>query len=126
MLDRLSAMANSMDFFKNRLVKEQKLIKERLHSLEKEPFTSEDVIEANSATTDSWQATLYSLKEAIKVKSVRLLNDTEQALLRLERGNYGRCERCGKEIDQARLQILPSASFCIACTEDVNEDPITT
>lgn len=112
-----------MDFFKNRLLKKQETIKERLRSLEEEPLVSEDVIEANSDVADSWQATVYSLKEAIKVKSLRLLNDTEQALLKLEHGSYGKCDRCGKEIDQARLQILPSASFCVACT---NEEPITT
>ncbi|MDO8503863.1 MAG: TraR/DksA C4-type zinc finger protein [bacterium] len=115
-------MTNSMDFFKNRLLREQETIKERLRSLEEDPIASDDVIEANSAAIDSWQATVYSLKEAIKTKSLRLLNDTEQALLKLERGSYGKCGRCGKEIDQARLQILPSASFCVVCT---NEDPIT-
>lgn len=111
-----------MDSFKNRLLKNQEIIKERLRSLEEDPLVSEDVIEANSDVADSWQATIYSLREAIKAKSLRLLNDTEQALLRLERGSYGKCDRCGQEIDQARLQILPSASFCIVCT---NEDPIT-
>jgi RNA polymerase-binding protein DksA len=37
------------------------------------------------------------------------------ALERLDAGQYGICERCGKEIDPRRLNALPYATLCIAC-----------
>src|SRR5688572_11527302 len=40
-----------------------------------------------------------------------------QALERLERGEYGRCEECGNDIEPQRLQALPTARTCIACQQ---------
>lgn len=41
----------------------------------------------------------------------------EQALGRMERGEYGRCENCGRQIPFERLEALPFASLCIDCQE---------
>lgn len=40
----------------------------------------------------------------------RLLQVT-QALERIKKGTYGKCQRCGKEISQDRLQANPAAEF---------------
>jgi len=42
----------------------------------------------------------------------------EAALSRIERGEYGVCERCGQAIPLARLEALPNASHCVACEEE--------
>lgn len=39
----------------------------------------------------------------------------EAALARLERGEFGRCERCGGEIGEARLRVRPMAATCVGC-----------
>ena len=39
----------------------------------------------------------------------------EQALQRLERGVYSRCESCGGTINPERLEALPYATQCIRC-----------
>jgi RNA polymerase-binding transcription factor DksA len=41
------------------------------------------------------------------------LADVELALGRLADGTYGKCEACGKEIPQARLEARPAARFCL-------------
>ena len=41
------------------------------------------------------------------------LADVEHALRRLEDGTYGTCEACGQPIDEARLEALPAARFCL-------------
>jgi DnaK suppressor protein len=43
------------------------------------------------------------------------LNDIDQALRRLETGTYGICTGCGKNIQSARLDIMPTAVLCIEC-----------
>ena len=43
------------------------------------------------------------------------LEDVNQALDRLESGAYGICTSCGENIQAARLEIMPSAVFCIEC-----------
>jgi RNA polymerase-binding transcription factor DksA len=41
------------------------------------------------------------------------LGDVERALAKLEKGTYGLCETCGKEIAEARLEAMPAARYCI-------------
>ena len=41
------------------------------------------------------------------------LRDVEAALVKLDEGTYGKCEECGEEIAEARLEAMPSARYCI-------------
>ena len=41
------------------------------------------------------------------------LGDVEHAIRRLDDGTYGTCEACGKPIDDARLDAMPAARFCL-------------
>ena len=43
------------------------------------------------------------------------LVEVEAALARLEAGEYGVCERCGRSIPEARLEARPTARTCVAC-----------
>ena len=43
------------------------------------------------------------------------VDEIERALVKIETGNYGLCEKCGKEIPRARLKVLPHAPLCVAC-----------
>jgi DnaK suppressor protein len=45
----------------------------------------------------------------------QMIADIDQALLRIEEGSYGTCARCGKLIDERRLEALPTARFDAAC-----------
>jgi len=48
-------------------------------------------------------------------QATRQLAAVDAALGRLESGQYGRCERCGKPIAAARLAARPTATTCISC-----------
>ena len=43
------------------------------------------------------------------------LDETTEALQRLEAGGYGQCERCGGAIAPERLLARPTARTCIDC-----------
>ncbi|GGO95628.1 TraR/DksA family transcriptional regulator [Wenjunlia tyrosinilytica] len=45
------------------------------------------------------------------------LADLDQALERLENGEYGRCEVCGEPIPTERLEVRPAARTCVRCAE---------
>lgn len=45
----------------------------------------------------------------------QMVADIDQALLRIEEGTYGVCARCGKTIDERRLEALPTARYDAAC-----------
>jgi RNA polymerase-binding transcription factor DksA len=41
----------------------------------------------------------------------------DEALRRLERGEYGRCVICGKEIPEERLELVPETPYCVEDAE---------
>jgi len=43
------------------------------------------------------------------------LAEIEGAVARLHDGQYGRCQRCGQPIADARLQALPATGLCVTC-----------
>jgi DnaK suppressor protein len=43
----------------------------------------------------------------------------QQALARIEEGDYGSCQRCEQEIGAKRLEALPWTPYCIACQEQL-------
>ncbi|GAA1822692.1 hypothetical protein GCM10009682_48830 [Luedemannella flava] len=49
-------------------------------------------------------ATLYARRDQL-----------EHALERLNRGEYGRCEHCDRQIPAERLEVYPTATSCVRC-----------
>lgn len=41
------------------------------------------------------------------------------ALKRIEEGSYGECVLCGADIGAKRLELIPHASHCVSCEEQV-------
>src|SRR5438876_11899902 len=52
----------------------------------------------------------------VQMKS-ETLNKVNDALVRLEQGNYGNCFDCGEEIAEKRLRALPFAVRCKDCEQ---------
>ncbi len=46
-----------------------------------------------------------------------MVADIDQALLRLKEGTYGTCARCGKLIDERRLEAVPTARYDANCQQ---------
>lgn len=54
---------------------------------------------------------------ALESSVQQMLAQVEEALVRMEEGTYGICQRCGNPIDVARLRVLPYATLDIRCKE---------
>jgi DnaK suppressor protein len=54
-------------------------------------------------------------------KSGRLLYHVNEALRRLRKGEYGKCQSCGKQIQKARLEAVPHARLCKECKQKEEE-----
>ncbi|MFG2576309.1 TraR/DksA family transcriptional regulator [Streptomyces sp. NPDC048481] len=52
---------------------------------------------------------------ALMAQARQHLEELDRALERLERGEYGQCEVCGKTIPPERLEIRPAATTCVRC-----------
>ena len=60
----------------------------------------------------------YEKELSVDQNTADLLDKVEHALDRLERGEYGSCEVCGKPIPVARLEALPYVTLCVDCARE--------
>jgi len=56
-----------------------------------------------------------SFELRIRERERKLLSKIEEALERIEEGEFGVCEGCAEDIGDKRLQARPVTTFCIEC-----------
>jgi DnaK suppressor protein len=111
--------------FKERLEKEREEIEKQLKEFAKEGKIPEDW-EAKFPHFDGESGSGALERAADEVEEYEKLRSTEQvlevklkninlALEKIKKGNYGICEKCGKEIELDRLEAVPEARFCKKC-----------
>jgi len=78
---------------------------------------------------DSVDLSVQDLNKEIALRlgerSSKVVADIDQALLRIKEGSYGICARCGKPIDERRLEAVPTARYdaqCQSIIESANGD----
>ncbi|MGM9335881.1 TraR/DksA family transcriptional regulator [Streptomyces murinus] len=52
---------------------------------------------------------------ALLARAREHLEELDQALERVERGQYGKCAGCGGTIPPERLEIRPATALCVRC-----------
>ncbi|GBD34604.1 RNA polymerase-binding transcription factor DksA [bacterium HR35] len=103
-----------LETFKAKLIKEREEIAFLLETLNKEET---DVLREEAYETSDW-ANKYELREEFHLQKEDLekrLELIDKALKKIENNSYGFCENCGKEIEEARLEIDPAAPYCRNC-----------
>ncbi|HYO62445.1 MAG TPA: TraR/DksA family transcriptional regulator [Pyrinomonadaceae bacterium] len=55
----------------------------------------------------------------------RLLDLIDEALQRVESGDYGECVNCGEPVQEKRLDAVPWARYCLRC-QDLQERGLLT
>lgn len=114
----LSLTQKTLLRIKEVLHKQQKDVNERLKSLDKEdPILSQTVAEAGESGTDSWMAEVHGRMSALKGDLLDLSTRIKNSLFRIKKGTYGKCECCGKDIEEGRLEAMPTATLCIPCSK---------
>jgi len=61
------------------------------------------------------QESEFSLELRTRDRERKLIKKIEEALGRLDNGDYGYCGACGVEIGIRRLEARPTATLCIDC-----------
>ena len=84
-----------------------------------------EILSATERTCEEDQAQ-YSLDEAVSLRLNGLeymqLRQIQEALDRLQLGDYGICLACDEAIPDKRLQALPWARYCVGCQEHLADD----
>lgn len=114
-----------LTYYKNKLNQEKKRIIDLINQLDDNGVTRFNAEVASELSFyDNHPSDIAS--ETFEVEKGRALEANERALLdkiddavrAIDEGSYGKCQKCGKEIDKERLDFLPYALNCIEC-EDV-------
>jgi len=64
----------------------------------------------------------YSDELSLDAKLKKELKDVLKALSAIDKGTYGVCKYCGKDIQEKRLEARPSSSSCIACKKVLTQE----
>ncbi len=107
--------------FRQRLSEEhQKLIRSiNRNRLAEEEITLENTEdEGDLATISHSKELLYNLHES----DFQRLKLIQEALKRMDRGEYGECVRCGEDINEKRLLAVAWATLCIQCQEEAERE----
>jgi RNA polymerase-binding protein DksA len=108
------------DRFRRILIEERTRVANALENLHEQNSGSlEDETEEETYDNhlgDSATATLnreidYTLEE----NSEHVLAAIDEALQKIDDGTFGTCARCGRPINEARLEAIPYATRCIDC-----------
>jgi RNA polymerase-binding transcription factor DksA len=79
-----------------------------------DPFSDpEHVVDNAAIDTDVREQSQHQVIEAEINVLQRRLDDITHALQKIEKGNYGYCERTNKPIPEARLKLIPEARTCV-------------
>ncbi|MBN1165127.1 MAG: TraR/DksA C4-type zinc finger protein [Candidatus Krumholzibacteriota bacterium] len=110
--------------YKKKVLAERERIIRELSRIEESINSSSEIQEASKKAYSNHLADLgtdYMEKEKnFYYASVegQYLRSLDEALKRIERGDYGKCEICDELISFKRLDVVPSARMCIKCKSE--------
>jgi RNA polymerase-binding transcription factor DksA len=108
-MDRARAKQRLNDERARRLALAQRLRRE-----ESDPVESSELSKVDQHPAELGSETFERELELTTLTIVEgELKDIDDALRRLDDGTYGICEECGKPIDEARLEAVPWARYCV-------------
>jgi DnaK suppressor protein len=80
-----------------------------------EPYFT-DAVDQAAAETDK------NLTLQMKNRERNILFQIDEALRRIETGNFGECQQCGEAIAEARIRAFPFTTLCIDCKAELESE----
>ncbi len=81
---------------------------------------SGDIYDQASSERDRELGLLLGDREREKLRNI------DEALMKIEEGEYGICEECEEEIPLGRLKVMPFARYCVKCKTDIEKQQAQT
>jgi DnaK suppressor protein len=107
-----------LDYFRKILLEELRHRTENVRSDQAAALETND-----DGVKDSVDMSLQDVNREIAFRlgerESQMVADIDQALLRMDEGSYGVCVRCGKPIDERRLEALPTARYDAVCQAEI-------
>jgi len=102
------------------LEEQRELLLRELTDLGADPELDEVSIDADAGFSDRSHSTEERGRVMATTRSLRAnLREVERAIVKIDEGSDGRCDRCGGPIGAERLEAIPWAVLCIECKRAV-------
>ena len=95
--------------------KEQILAELRAQAASSKDNSRKDVGDEVDSSVDEQERELSLL---LRDRDRDRLESIEEAIQRMQAGDYGYCEECGDSIPKRRLMAMPLARMCVNCQQD--------
>lgn len=112
--------ANLMQVLKTRLLQDKRAIEARVnrnehYQLAESQRDALDELSVNDNHPGDLGTEMFERSKDISLleRDVLRLQRIDEALARMETGEYGRCQTCGAFISADRLNALPTAAYCV-------------
>lgn len=107
---------SSLSLFQRNLKKQLSKVKGRIQKIDQEESLLGEVVwKTGGVGVYALEANARAMRLAVKNESLRLLKATQETLQKIKQGSYGLCEKCGKQIERERLQLLLTTTSCVGC-----------
>ncbi len=115
--------AQKLEHFRSILTKQ---LTERTEKVREDQANALEYIAADDGVKDSVDMSLSDHNQELAFRlgerDSQMVADIDQALLRIDEGDYGTCARCGKPIDERRLEAMPTARYDAQCQTAIEAD----
>jgi DnaK suppressor protein len=111
----------TLEELKNKLLKEKEELEKNLGRIARPVDKKEGDYETtfddigSDRDDNATEVDQYSDNLSVETALEKRLQEILGAIERMEKGTYGICENCHKEIDIERLKVNPAAKTCINC-----------
>jgi len=112
---------STVERFRARLQQERERLSEVIREIEEEQegmrLTETSSERSPDPNTAEGGSLAFEIEKELSLShnAADLLIQVQEALVRIDEGNYGDCASCAKPIPMARLDALPYASLCVEC-----------
>lgn len=103
----------STSVFRKKLVALRELLSRQIARLRRPVDMGSDVESTYDGQADETEEETANagMVETLKRRAHRV----DDALNKMDKGTYGRCEKCGAEIEKPLLDVDPESRYCRAC-----------
>lgn len=109
---------NTLEFIKKYLLRQQREVDKNLKEVEEDdPAKSPALAESSEPGTDSYIADTHSRNVVLGQQLKSAKTSIKTALLKIRKGDYGKCEKCTMQIEIGRLLAMPTAQYCVSCSK---------
>lgn len=114
----LNLPRNTLNIIKRYLLRQKQEVEKNIQEVdEDDPAKSPALAESSEPGTDSHIADIHIKTVVLKDQLKGTSSSIKNALLKIRKGTYGKCEKCGKRIEIGRLLVIPTAQYCLSCSK---------